>query len=127
MNDVLKRHRQTGFVYGDIDLFETETKAQLEGKRTAIVVDPDDPRLLIPGRSVLLKQNKEDMGSHRFTHEQENLIIAATDMPEYDDRPKSIEHYSKSHVKFGVYGLTKLYKDSKRANEEIVIRLATKT
>lgn len=124
LNDVLQRHRQTGFEFGDIDLFETERKKHKNsssGKR--ITVDPDDPRLLIPGRSVILRQNKEDMGSHRFTNAAANHIIATTDMPEYDDRPKSIEHYSKSHVKFGVYGLTKLYNNSHRANEEVVIRI----
>jgi hypothetical protein len=76
---------------------------------------------LIPGRSLLLRQDKTDMGAHRFTNAAANLIVASTDMPEYDDRPKSIEHYSKSHVKFGVYGLTKLYRDTRRANEEIRI------
>ena len=126
LNDVLKRHRQTGFEFGEIDLYETEKKRHKnEGssKRVTIAVEPDDPRLLIPGRSLLLRQNKEDMGSHRFTHAAANLIVAATDMPEYDDRPKSIEHYSKSHVKFGVYGLSKLYTNSDRANEEISFRV----
>lgn len=128
LNDVLKRHRQTGFDYGEIDIFETEKrKHEIKGnssnKRISVSVDNADPRLLIPGRSLLLRQNKEDMGAHRFTNAAANLIIAATDMPEYDDRPKSIEHYSKSHVKFGVYGLTKLYTNNKRANEEIRIRV----
>ena len=129
LNDVLHRHRQTGFEYGEIDLYEAEKKrlkdssSSNSNKRITVSVDPDDPRLLIPGRSLLLKQNKEDMGSHRFTHEAANLIVAATDMPEYDDRPKSIEHYSKSHVKFGVYGLNKLYHNNERANEEVVLRV----
>jgi mannosyltransferase OCH1-like enzyme len=128
LNDVLKRHRQTGFEFGEIDIFETEKKRYASnrsstGKRIAVSVDQTDPRLLIPGRSIILRQNKEDMGAHRFTHAAANLIVAATDMPEYDDRPKSLEHYSKSHVKFGVYGLTKLYKDNKRANEEVRIRV----
>jgi hypothetical protein len=124
INDVLKLHRQTGFDYGEIDLFQAEKEQQEERRSTApFAVEPDDPRLLVPGRSLLLRQNKEDMGSHRFTHANENLIVAVTDMPEYDDRPKSIEHYSKSHVKFGVYGLTKLYTDNKRANEVISIRI----
>jgi Glycosyltransferase sugar-binding region containing DXD motif len=126
LNDVLKRHRQTGFEFGEIDLYETEKKKHFakggsSTKRVPVSVDPDDPRLLIPGRSLLLRQDKTDMGAHRFTNAAANLIVASTDMPEYDDRPKSIEHYSKSHVKFGVYGLTKLYKDTRRANEEINI------
>jgi mannosyltransferase OCH1-like enzyme len=128
LNDILKRHRQTGFDYGEIDIFEAEKKkhennGSSSSKRVTLSVDDSDPRLLIPGRSLLLRQNKEDMGAHRFTNAAANLIIAATDMPEYDDRPKSIEHYSKSHVKFGVYGLTKLYTNNKRANEEVRIRV----
>jgi hypothetical protein len=128
LNDVLKRHRQTGFRYGDIDLFETERRRHAAAndngsKRIPVSIDQSDPRLLIPGRSLLLRQNKHDMGSHRFTNDAANLVVAATDMPEYDDRPKSLEHYSKSHVKFGVYGLTKLYTNNNRANEEIRIRV----
>ena len=128
LNDVLKLHRQTGFDYGEIDIFQAEKKKhEINGnssnRRMALSVESTDPRLLIPGRTLLLRQNKGDMGAHRFTHDAANLIIAATDMPEYDDRPKSIEHYSKSHVKFGVYGLTKLYTNNDRANEEVRIRV----
>jgi mannosyltransferase OCH1-like enzyme len=128
LNDVLKRHRQTGFDFGEIDLYEAERKRHASAnssssKRIPVSVDQSDPRLMIPGRSLLLRQNKEDMGSHRFTNAAANLIVAATDMPEYDDRPKSLEHYSKSHVKFGVYGLSKLYTNNNRANEEIRIRV----
>ena len=82
-------------------------------------VAPDDPRLLVPGRTVILDQNKNDMGAHRFTHSDRHLIVASTDMPDYDDRPPSKEHYSKTHEKAGVYGLRKLYTDARRANEEI--------
>jgi Glycosyltransferase sugar-binding region containing DXD motif len=121
MNDVLQRHRQTGFEYGDMDLFETER--QKYSTKRSIAVPADDPRWLIPGRTIILRQNKEDMGSHRFTHAAANQIIATTDMPEYDDRPKTMEHYSKSHVKFGVYGLSKLYHDNHRANEEVELRV----
>lgn len=116
INDVLKLHRQTSFDYGDIDLFQSEHN---EGK---VTIDPEgDPRFLIPGRSIILKQNKEDMGAHRFTWDEKNIVVSATDMPDYDDRPPSLEHYSKTHEKFGVYGLHKLYTDSKRANEEFTI------
>jgi len=116
LNDVLKLHRQTSFNYGDIDLFQSEVN---EGINT---IDPEgDPRFLIEGRSIILKQNKQDMGAHRFTWDERNLVVSATDMPDYDDRPPSLEHYSKTHEKFGVYGLHKLYTNSKRANEEFTI------
>jgi Glycosyltransferase sugar-binding region containing DXD motif len=129
LNDVLRRHRQTGFDYGEIDIFATEKNEVISNSAAYAssdylsLIEPDDPRWLIPGKTILLKQNKADMGSHRFTATDKNLIVAVTDMPEYDDRPKSIQHYSKSHVKFGVYGLSKLYHDQNRANEEVLIRI----
>ena len=84
-------------------------------------VPVDDLRHKIPGRTVILHQNKWDMGAHRFTWEEENLVIDATDMPDYDDREK-IEggtYYSDTHVKFGIYGLDKLNEDRKIVNEDI--------
>jgi Glycosyltransferase sugar-binding region containing DXD motif len=93
LNDVLKLHRQTGFVFGEINLFAHEKINSIRS------IEADDPRLAIPGRSILLRQNKADMGSHRFTNADENLIVAVTDMPEYDDRPKSIAHYSTSSTR----------------------------
>ena len=120
INDVLRRHRQTSFDYGDIDLFETEKKDQ-DG---AIVLEADDPRLKIHGRSLLLKQNKDDMGAHRFTDAKNNVIVASTDLPDSDDRPKSLVHYSKTHEKIGIYGLNNVYADSVRANEVIQMRIA---
>ena len=127
INDVLQLHRQTGFEPGDIELFpnhheEQDDDANNNDVRTSPSAH-DDSRFLIPGRSIILKQDKEDMGSHRFTWEETNMVAAATDMPDYDDRPKTLEHYSKTHEKFGVYGLNKLYRDSHRANEEFTITI----
>jgi hypothetical protein len=63
------------------------------------------------------------MGAHRFTFLEKNLVVAATDLPDSDDRDKQAkppaEHYSKTHVKTGVYGVDKLYVDQKKANEEL--------
>lgn len=145
INDVLRRHKQTSFEYGDIDLFETEKRREQQAEAgvglgvtpvgdggafaSTAMIDPDDPRLLISGRSILLKQNKEDMGAHRFTWVEANAVVASTDLPDYDDRPKSLVHYSKAREKFGIYGYTKLYNDTDagtqqhRANEEIRIRI----
>ncbi|KAL3810102.1 hypothetical protein ACHAXA_010926 [Cyclostephanos tholiformis] len=114
INNILERHMQTEFEVGDVDIWRSQ-----QNQTTA--VRPDDPRLLIPGRTVILQQNKNDMGAHRFTWKDRHLIIAATDMPDYDDRPPTKEHYSKTHEKAGVYGMRKLYTDTKRANEEIRI------
>lgn len=119
INDVLNRHRQHPFDYGDIDLFETEKQ---KDANAVVVIDPDDPRLIVPGRSVLLRQNKDDMGAHRFTMDGLNIVVASTDLPDYDDRPKSVVHYSKTRERDGVYGLNRLYADNSRANEEIRVR-----
>lgn len=62
------------------------------------------------------------MGAHRFTWQDRNLVVAATDLPDADDRAnqeKPPEHYSKTHVKAGIYGLDKLYTDHAKANEEL--------
>mmetsp|Transcript_1235 Transcript_1235/g.2885 ORF Transcript_1235/g.2885 Transcript_1235/m.2885 type:complete len:744 (-) Transcript_1235:64-2295(-) len=122
INDLLHRHPQTSFESGTIDIWSSEGGEAKE-------VEPTDPRRSIPGRSIILKQDKWDMGAHRFTWEEENLVIAATDMPDYDDRDKleSNVHYSDTHVKFGVYGLDKLYIDRKIANEKILISVSTPT
>lgn len=114
INNLLGRHMQTEFSIGDMDIWQSDRSGN-----DAAHASPDDPRLLVPGRTVILEQNKEDMGAHRFTWADRHLIIAATDMPDYDDRPPTKEHYSKTHDKAGIYGLRKLYTDTKRANEEI--------
>lgn len=51
------------------------------------------------------------------------MVAAVTNIPGYNDLPQSVEHYSKTHVNYGVYGLNKLYKDTHRANEDISIRI----
>ena len=101
---------QDEFEIGDVDLWKTQSKED---------ASPNDPRFLIPGRTIILRQDKQDMGAHRFTWTERNLMVAATDMPDYDDRPPTVVHYSKTHNKVGVYGLQKLYTDMNRANEEI--------
>lgn len=121
INNIIGRHMQHEFQVGDIDIWQNERKATPGNNSSSISARPDDLRLLVPGRTVILEQNKNDMGAHRFTWEDRHLIIAATDMPDYDDRPPSKEHYSKTHEKAGVYGMRKLYTDSKRANEDIRI------
>jgi len=132
INAVLGRHMQEPYEPGDIDIWGTERMEQsgaagdgdvasLAGmeKKEGIVVSPDDQRLLIPGRTIILQQNKADMGAHRFTWVEKNLMVAATDMPDYDDRPPTLVHYSKTHGKAGVYGVKKLYTDNIKADEKI--------
>jgi len=122
VNKVLGRDGQSQFEAGDIDLWERGKQSALE-KGTEFVIGVDDkPNKKIPGRVVILSQNKWDMGSHRFTFLEKNLVVAATDLPDSDDRANqetTKEHYSKTHVKAGIYGLDRLYTDNVRANEEM--------
>lgn len=131
INQILKRHPQTSFDHGEIDLFETERAMSKDDSFQASIQSNDlyDPRWLISGRSILLHQDKQDMGAHRFTwRDTANpnrippRVVASTDLPDSDDRPKSLVHYSKTHEKFGIYGLSKLYVNSERTNDEIRIR-----
>jgi hypothetical protein len=107
LNRVLGRHGQTQFEAGEI--------------QTSVAV---------PGRTIILHQNKWDMGAHRFSNLAQNLVVAATDLPDSNDRNKVTtegggkkEHYSTTHAKTGIYGLQHLYTDSRRANEDVVIRI----
>jgi len=117
VNDVLKRHKQTQFVPGDIDPWASDS-----GGSKAETPSDDDLRWSIPGKTIILKQNKADMGAHRFTWVKRNLVVAATDMPDYDDRKKTDnnKHYSDSHAATGIYGLERLYAEGTvSANERI--------
>lgn len=94
-----------------------------------VLVDEDDNFLQhrLPGRTIILHQNKWDMGAHRFTFLEQNLVVAATDLPDSNDREHleegevRKEHYSKAHAKIGVYGVEHLYEDNEQANENIRI------
>jgi Glycosyltransferase sugar-binding region containing DXD motif len=100
INRVLKRHAQTAFETGDLDVFENttpgsgaaeflvndDTDASSDSNEEALVEGQVvDRRLLVPGRSILLHQNKKDMGAHRFTWLERNLIVASTDLPDSSD------------------------------------------
>lgn len=68
MNRVLGRHGQNVWEPGDVQEVPTSKEHY------------------VPGRTVILKQNKWDMAGHRFTIVDENLIVAATDLENSDDR-----------------------------------------
>ena len=128
MNLVLQRHPQTGFTTGEVDIWgsggshgyenESDKSSSKYKNKPPKMVEPDDPRLAIPGRSIILRQDKNDIGAHRFTLEERNLIVCSTDMPDYDDRPKK-PHYAESGKQTSLYGTTQLYSDFSSANEEI--------
>ncbi|KAL3817503.1 hypothetical protein ACHAXA_007093, partial [Cyclostephanos tholiformis] len=110
VNEVMGRGLQQTFVEGDL-----------------VVPDGITTRG-VPGRTIILRQNKWDMGAHRFTWDENNLVIAATDMPDYDDR-KELEgeskeqatHYSKTLDRNSLYGEGKVYVDRNIAHERIVM------
>jgi hypothetical protein len=105
INRILNRHPQTGFVAGEVN---------------------SSHRSDVPGRTVILHQDKWDMGAHRFTHLDQNMVVCATDLQDADDRLNNklksgakTEHYSKTHAKTGIYGLENLYTDQTKANEDV--------
>lgn len=130
INRVLGRNGQSSHVPGELHgLWSGEQREMtMEGTSFVLVDDASDDMLLkhrIPGRTIILHQNKWDMGAHRFTFLEQNLVVAATDLPDSNDREHleegGAEHYSKAHAKVGVYGVDHLYVDRERANENIRI------
>lgn len=103
VNKVLGRHPQTSFSTNtatDNMMFNNNTK--------------------VPGRIKFLDANKADMGAHRFTLLEKNLILAATDLPGSDDR-KARKHYSNLMSGGGImYGRTGLYKDNVDVANEVI-------
>jgi hypothetical protein len=78
------------------------------------------------GRTVILRQDKNDMGAHRFTNMELNLVMAATDLANAENRPNRekkvvnlLDHYTKIQAGTGIYGLEGLYRNATRANENI--------
>jgi hypothetical protein len=115
INRVLDRRAQTQFVAGEID---SNHGADNE----------DSSASSIPGRTVILQQNKWDMGAHRFTLLGQNMVVAATDMPDSNDlegKGSAKVHYSKTHAATGIYGLEHLYADKQQANEDIRMRVSS--
>lgn len=125
INRVLGVHPQTSFAAGEIDILKDKV-ALKKGSNSIIIPEtvPLDHR--IPGKTVILHQDKWDMGAHRFTDLDKNLVVSATDLQDADDRQKistsggkKTEHYSKTHAKTGIYGLESLYTPGKAANENL--------
>ena len=124
LNDVIGNHMQDEIDQGEIDIWGEDEELidqRLFHEREENVIF-DDPRLFMPGRTVILQQMKQDMGAHRFTLLEENMIVAGTDFPDYEDRPNvKGKHYSKTRVKAGIFGLHSLYHDDNNADEIIRI------
>ena len=71
---------------------------------------------------MLLRQDKRDIGAHRFTQGGGNLLVAATDLPGANGGGgawKNPGHYSRTHKALAVYGLEGLYVDRIVADEDL--------
>lgn len=144
INRVLGRQGQTSFHPGELKgLSDKSHQAKMKQGTSFVIGIPEGAhdehyrQARVPGRTVILHQNKWDMGAHRFTFVEENLVIAATDLPDSNDLSKPPsgedeedeaaentpphEHYSSTHAKTGVYGVHNLYTDREIAYEEIRI------
>ncbi|KAL7578974.1 hypothetical protein ACA910_019021 [Epithemia clementina (nom. ined.)] len=120
INRVMGRNGQSSFTAGEM-VFNDGTKT---GNKD---VSSSTSSTVVPGRTIILHQNKWDMGGHRFTLLEQNLVVAATDLPDSDDREseantlsgntKKKEHYSKTHASVGIYGLEHLYNDDLADNK----------
>lgn len=135
LNRVFGRNGQTSHVPGEMHDLWSGSQRELTKEGTSFVFQGDEEdeshiEHRIPGRTIILHQNKWDMGAHRFTFLEQNLVVAATDLPDSNDRDtvsenaaddERHEHYSKAHAKTGIYGVQHLYKDQVSSNEEIRI------
>lgn len=113
INHVLGRHYQAHIVPGELNIWNTTSSTRVSSASR-------DDLHNIPGRSIVLAQNKSDMGAHRFTYLEKNLIVATTDMPDYDDR-KDVKHYSdaKKEKMQPLFGTKDVYHDFTPVHEVI--------
>jgi len=122
-NSVLGKHMQSNIPVGEIDIWEQEKNSKINATR--VTISPDDQRFLISGRTIVLSQNKEDMGSHRFTFLEKNIIVVSTDLPDSKDQTpvrkgdKERKHYSSYRNYRRLYGVQGLYQDDKSADEQL--------
>lgn len=125
INRVLGRHGQTKFEPGELTPSDKSTRDELSMDSDVL------PGSRIPGRTIVLKQDKVDMGAHRFTRVDNNVVVASTDLPGSDDRltrnldkKGSSEHYSKAHARSNIYGVEGLYNNPDEwADEEMRIKV----
>ncbi|GKY99504.1 hypothetical protein MPSEU_000904600 [Mayamaea pseudoterrestris] len=77
----------------------------------------------LPGRTIILKQHKYDMGGKRFTSVDRNLIVAVADV-EVTEESDEHEKLTNRTVEFGGrFEFEALYNDMIRANEKVRIHI----
>mmetsp|Transcript_9427 Transcript_9427/g.20914 ORF Transcript_9427/g.20914 Transcript_9427/m.20914 type:complete len:328 (-) Transcript_9427:56-1039(-) len=120
VNSVLGNPMYAHFKVGDYAHGATDVANEIEGggepAKESQDERGDDARRVIPGRTLFLQQNKKDMGAHRFSLKDKNMVVAATDM---EGQVISKNHYSNTHVKYSIYGVNDLYTDTNIADEEL--------
>jgi len=114
INSVLGRHFQSDIIPGELDVGNAEFNNVKSDSSL-------DRSVVTHGRTIILSQNKEDMGWHRFSWLEKNIIVAGTDMPDYDDRNQ--KHYSDktASTKMALFGTKDVYKDMVSVDEDISI------
>jgi len=103
VNSVLNRPLQTPFEPGNVKVQKTKTPQLQELPK-------------FPGRVVILNGDRNDMGGHRLTSTERNLIVAQADLEVLEDLS---ENNSTQEALGGPYDFEALYVDSVRANEDI--------
>jgi hypothetical protein len=113
INQVLRRDLQTQFEAGDVQM----PSRGVDGSKETFVN--------IPGRTVILQQNKKEMGAHRFIRQDLDLIVAATDLPQSEDDQGTARrrHYRNSRNESMIFGIENVYRDQEQANEDILIKV----
>ena len=87
MNRVLGRHGQTLLEPGDLlPLWMMKESDEDNVDEVKVKAKQTRQHPTIPGRTVILQQNKMDLAGHRFTWVEKNLIVAVTDLEGSDDR-----------------------------------------
>jgi hypothetical protein len=64
INKVLGRHGQTPFEAGEIDIWEASKQQASSNNKEFIIGVEDKPSLRIPGRTIILHQDKWDVSRH---------------------------------------------------------------
>ena len=143
INHVLGRNGQAKYEPGEpeIDGPTDGTDDQHGGNASTNVLSPNFAvSNFIPGRTIILRQDKMDLGSHRFTFLEKNVVIASTDLDNSDDRLNAKtkasseeqkktkqKHYSKAHARSNIYGVEGLYdpEAGPSADEDVRIKVDT--
>ncbi len=74
---------------------------------------------MVPGRTVILRGNRKDMGGHRLTDSKRNLLLVAVEVPVPDEELQSYH----SEKTTGRYEFDDIYANFQREDEDIRIEV----